>query len=165
MAIARTAQVDQFLDGNVFWLEEFRRTAEKMPPSDKAIIESVRGKLDSRMGGGLLTFSGGVTSPAAASEMEQSLRDSQHVVLAPGSGQLPDDKAPYNWSFSANVVINPEYVRESREFEFEPTLPEEMPPKDVLEDEPIVSASDDAVESAASSDLIEPTKTIGDSRS
>ena len=41
--VARTARVDEFLDGNVNWLSEIRRLAVNMPPSDKMKVKSIVG--------------------------------------------------------------------------------------------------------------------------
>jgi Tfp pilus assembly PilM family ATPase len=127
-AIARTEKVETFLDGNVFWLDELRRAAEKMPSSDKAIVDSITAEPRTG-GGGQLTFSGGVTSSSIVGELEESLRDENRIVIGKGTG-LVANKAPYNWTFTETVIIPPELVRETRDL---PATPPEGEPESVSE--------------------------------
>ncbi|WP_164103091.1 hypothetical protein [Candidatus Laterigemmans baculatus] len=112
-AMARTAKVDAFLDGDVFWLDELRRVATKMPPSENAIAESFSARVG-RNGGGTLVITGGVTDSETISRFEAALRDSSHRVVGKGLGQV-SESAPYLWEFSETIEIDPESVRTARQ--------------------------------------------------
>ena len=111
-SMARTEKVEAFLDGDVFWLNEFRRVATEMPASEYAIIESVAAE-SGRFGGGVLTIAGGATSSDTVSELESKLRDENHIVSGKGISVVAD-KAPYKYTYTAGIAMTPEVVREER---------------------------------------------------
>lgn len=112
-AITRTARVEEFLDGDVLWLDELRRVAVNMPPAEQAIIDSFSAKVD-RDGGGTLVIGGGVTDSETIGEFEAALRDEDHRVAGRGLGSV-SSRSPYNWEFIETIAIAAEYVRQSRE--------------------------------------------------
>lgn len=111
--IARTEQVDMFLDGNVIWLDELRRTALQMPPAEEAIVSAIVAETDPRIGGGALTLIGNVTSGGVVNAFEESLRDENHSVVGRGSNAVAD-KAPYNFTLNETVSVPATYVRSQR---------------------------------------------------
>ena len=113
-SVTRTERVDQFLDGDVNWLDAMRLLASEMPESDKLIVKSISGTTDQRRGGGTLTVIGGVTDPKVIDEFEESLRDENHQVV--GDGSKYDDKAKdkYRWAYNEKITIPPDYVRQLR---------------------------------------------------
>ena len=113
-SVIRTARVDQFLDTNVNWLEEMRRLAKQMPPSEQVIVRSVAGSIDQRSGGGKLTVVGGMTSSGVLSQFQESLRDENHKVLGEGLNQDERAKDSYRWTFNESITIPPEYIHELR---------------------------------------------------
>jgi len=112
-SIGKTERVDQFLDASVIWLDQLRRLAERMPPSDQAIIKSVSGVSLPRDGGGRLTLSAAATSPVVVDEMESSLRDETHSVSGTGAADLGERQA-YRWGFSQSVDVIPSAIRDAR---------------------------------------------------
>lgn len=112
-SIARTAQVDAFLDGDVFWLDELRRAAVQMPPAEQAIVNALIAKVE-RNGGSSLAISGGVTDSEAHGELVAALRDESRRVVGEGLKRVSNQE-PYNWAFKETIVIAPEFVRQLRE--------------------------------------------------
>ncbi|MCA9135398.1 MAG: hypothetical protein KDB00_01530 [Planctomycetales bacterium] len=112
-SIERTEKVDAFLDGDVNWLDELRRLAEKVPPSDKFIVRSISGVSDTRRGGGTLRVESAVTDPAVINEMEESLRDQQHSVVGKGSQEQKGQDA-YKWTVTESVSVDGLSIRNTR---------------------------------------------------
>lgn len=112
-SLARTEMVDQYLDGDVNWLNEIRRLARRAPESEKLILRSISMKNDPRSGGGIMTVEGAVTKPAVIEEFEAAVRDPNRNVQGDGASEVrsPDK---YRWSFTETIEISPEYVREQR---------------------------------------------------
>jgi hypothetical protein len=111
-SIARTEQIDQFLDQDVNWLDELKRFAEKAPPSDKLIVESIAATADSRTGASL-RISGAVTDLEVIDQMEASLRDETHSVVGKGT-QQQDKSGPYRYTFTETITISNEDLRNIR---------------------------------------------------
>ncbi|MGB7347050.1 MAG: hypothetical protein WBD20_22690 [Pirellulaceae bacterium] len=113
-SVARTERVDQFLDGDVNWLNELRRLTTKMPESDKMIVKSISGTTDQRNGGGTLMLVGGVTDPKVIDQFEEAVRDDSHQVV--GDGSKADVRATdkYRWNYNEKVTVPPDYVRSLR---------------------------------------------------
>ena len=124
-SVARTERVDRFLDGGVNWLDEIRRLAEKMPPSDKLIVSSITGKSDKRNGGGDLTVVGGVRNPDTQASFGEALRDESHKVL--GEGSKENGKGDYRWSLNETILIPSNHVRNQRYIGLSPVLNEQAP--------------------------------------
>ncbi len=112
-SLARTEMVDQYLDGDVNWLNEIRRLARRAPESEKLILRSISMKNDPRSGGGIMTVEGAVTKPSVIEEFEAAVRDPNRNVQGDGASEVrsPDK---YRWSFTETIEISPEYVREQR---------------------------------------------------
>jgi Tfp pilus assembly PilM family ATPase len=112
-SIRRTAVVDSYLDGNVNWLDELRRLANSMPPSEQMIVRSINAAVDDRSGGGTMTIVGGATEPEVIVQFERALRDETHRVTGDGAGETAaiDD---YRWKFSESISIDGSQVRQTR---------------------------------------------------
>ncbi len=111
--IEETEKVDKFLDVDVNWLDELRRLANSMPPSDQMILTSITATGDARHGGGTLDVSGSVTDPAVIEQFEESLRDESHRVVGDGSKRL-NSKDAYRWTLSEKITVTPESIRNAR---------------------------------------------------
>jgi hypothetical protein len=112
-SITRTERVDQFLDASVNWLDQLRRLADSMPPSEQAIVKNINGVSLPRDGGGRLTLTAAAMSPVIVDEMESALRDEVHSVAGTGANDL-GAKETYRWGFSQMIDLLPSAVRESR---------------------------------------------------
>lgn len=123
-SLARTEQVDQFLDTNVVWLDQLRRLANKMPPAEQVIIKSVDGVAMQRGGGGQLVIAGAAISPTIVDGMESALRDEDHSVSGSGASDLGEKEA-YRWGFKQTVTIAQEPIRQKRYEAFAEVLAEE----------------------------------------
>ncbi|QDT09351.1 type IV pilus biogenesis protein PilM [Planctomycetes bacterium K23_9] len=113
-SVERTERVDQFLDGDVNWLDELRRLVALMPDSDSMIVRSVSGTTDQRNGGGTLTLVGGVTDPKVIDEFEAAVRDESHQIVGDGSKADERAKDKYRWNYTEKVTVPSDYVRQLR---------------------------------------------------
>ena len=111
--VERTEKVDLFLDGNVQWLNELKRLADQMPPSNEMIVRSISASADQRSGGGKLQVAGGAVSPSVIDDFEQSLRDATHEVIGDGASEDKKD-ATYRWGFSEAIQVTAESLRNQR---------------------------------------------------
>lgn len=111
--ITRTEQIDQFLDSDVNWLDEFEQLAASMPPSDELIVKEVLAASNPRGGGGRIVVTGLVTSPDVIKQFENVMRDESHQVIGDKVTQLASDDA-YRWKMSETIRLAPEAVRTKR---------------------------------------------------
>ncbi|EMI53888.1 type IV pilus biogenesis protein PilM [Rhodopirellula sallentina] len=111
--IERTELIDQFLDSDVNWLDEFERLATTMPPADELIIKEVNAVSNPREGGGRIVISGLVTSPEVIDAFETAIRDETHQVTGDKVTQLATDDA-YRWQMIETIAVAPTAVREKR---------------------------------------------------
>lgn len=112
-SITRTELVDQFLDGNVIWLEQLRRLTDKMPPAEQVIVKTISAKSNVAAGGGQLILQAAAKSPGVVHEMEASIRDEHHSVGGTGTNDLGEDQN-YRWGFNHVISIEPSLVRKQR---------------------------------------------------
>lgn len=112
-SIGRTNLVETFVDGDVFWLDEFRRIAEQLPTSKEVMVSSVSASIP-RDGGGEIKLAGGASNAGAVAEIGALLRDDQHTVLSKGY-TLNADKAPYQYSFDETITFDRAYIHNSHE--------------------------------------------------
>jgi len=150
--IGKTAQFDAFLDGNVIWLDELRRTATILPPADEAIVTDVVARVN-REGGGSLTVSGAVTRSSTVAKMEALLRDENHTVVGKGTDSSSSKIDGYDWSFSETIILDPEFIRLQREMARQGLKMQASEVADTVDAEEAEEADD-----AESEDGAEPTK-------
>lgn len=112
-SIQRTEQIDQFLDGNVQWLDEIERLAQRMPGSDEMIIRSISASAGGREGGGQFVVTGGAIRPDAIDDFEKALRDDRHSVVGDGASEDKSENL-YRWGFTETITIEAEKVRNRR---------------------------------------------------
>ena len=112
-SVARTAKVDQYLNGNVNWLSELQRLAVSMPPSEKMIVRRIAGRIDDRRGGGQLTIVGGVTEPEVINRFENALRDESHHVAGDGVSEKKAEDG-YDFGFTESIKVDANVVQAIR---------------------------------------------------
>ena len=162
VSIARTELVDKYLDGDVNWLNEIRRLAEKMPESDKLIVRSVSGTTNARSGGGTMQVLGAVTKPAVIDEFEGAVRDDFRSVQGNGASELRTSDQ-YRWSFEETIEIQPSYVRDQRYIGIRGALEEADEAAENLEatpaDEPVMESDSRApAEDRSPAEIVETEK-------
>ncbi|WP_404307382.1 hypothetical protein [Neorhodopirellula lusitana] len=118
--IARTDRVDQFLNGDVNWLEELQRLASRMPGADQLMLQEISATADSREGGGRLVVTGRVTSPDVIVELESAMRDDAHQVTGDKVTQLATQDA-YRWQMTQTISVNADAVQTERYARMNPT--------------------------------------------
>ncbi|MEM1226979.1 MAG: hypothetical protein AAGJ40_14875 [Planctomycetota bacterium] len=126
-SIARTDQIDRFLDSDVNWLGELDRLSQSIAPADQLILSQVSAVSDMRSGGGRVTIAGAVTSPQVIDQMESDLRDDRHGVIGDGASQI-DTKDAYRWRIRETVSVNADAVREDRYRQIENAAESPDPP-------------------------------------
>lgn len=161
--IDQTARVDQFLNGDVNWLEELQRLATTMPASDQLILREVNAASDARDGGGRLVVSGRVTSPKVIDEFEATLRDESHQVIGDKVTQLATEDA-YRWQMTQTILVSPDAVRSQRydriqqQDETDEPPPEETPRDEKAADEEAIDR-EEILDGTAHSDM-RPTNEV-----
>ena len=111
--VAQTEEIDVFLDEDVHWLDEFKRIAANVPPSDQMIVSNVYASSTAK-GGGTIKFAGAVVSPDVIETMESALREANYQVQSGSSNKLPR-ATRYTWSFDETITIPASAVRQARE--------------------------------------------------
>ena len=139
-ALAALSRVDQFLDGNVQWLDEIRRLADRMPGSDQMIVRSITASADQRTGGGKLVVSGGAISPDSIEEFESSVRDENHSVIGDGASEEKSSDA-YRWGFTETIQVDASRVRNVRYERILAALNAEPSNSETVNSEPTASES------------------------
>lgn len=112
-SIAKTEKIDQFLDGDVNWLDEMRRFANEAPPSDKLMVDTIYASSDIRKGGGDLRLTGTVAQPNVIDDLEAALRDETHGVVGKGSQQQNRERG-YRWDFNETITLSGPTMRSLR---------------------------------------------------
>ncbi|OYP31107.1 hypothetical protein [Rhodopirellula sp. MGV] len=111
-SIAKTEEIDKFLDRDVNWLDELRRFAELAPPSDKMIVRSLAANSLTK-GGGYLRIGGNVTESGVIDKMQTAIRDDTHSVVVKDINVEPgEDK--YRWSFTQTITVDGPEIRNVR---------------------------------------------------
>ncbi len=159
--IERTELVDQFLDSDVNWLDEFEQLAASMPPADELIVKEVLAASNPRGGGGRLVVTGLVTSPEVIKQFETVMRDDTHQVTGDKVTQLPSDDA-YRWKMSETIRLAPEAVREKRYTQMTALGPSDSEPEPTAESESSTDP-DPGVEPASSAELETNSEQTADS--
>lgn len=137
--IQRTEQIDQFLDSDVNWLDEFEQLAASMPPSHELIVKEVLASSNPRGGGGRMVVTGLVTSPDVIKQFETVMRDESHQVSGDKVTQLPSEDA-YRWKMSETIRLAPEAVRAKRYERMLAVGMASVAPEADVETEPVASS-------------------------
>lgn len=111
--IAKVDRIDQFLNGDVNWLEELERLAIAMPGADQLMLSDVNATANTRVGGGSIVISGRVTSPDVIDEFEAAMRDESHQAIGDKVTQIASNDS-YRWQMTQTVSVSPEAVQEQR---------------------------------------------------
>ncbi len=95
--------VNQWLAGNVLWLEELRELSIRAPEDqDAVLLRMSMAPVRSGEGGGTITFQGLAADPLTVTRMEYMLRDGFHRVSSRSIRQR-DRQKDYPWHFSTSV--------------------------------------------------------------
>ncbi|MFM8252789.1 MAG: type IV pilus biogenesis protein PilM [Planctomycetota bacterium] len=98
-----SGEVDEFVAGDVIWLDELCKVSLDFLPPDKAIVSKLSGQV-AQNGGGNLTLEGRVADSTDIEELESRLRDEAHRVVGTGS-QYDNREGQYPWTFKETLVI------------------------------------------------------------
>jgi hypothetical protein len=104
---ANAERVDEFVAGDVLWLEELRRLSTKLPPPEDAAVISLSFGTRVSGGGGQLTADGYVRQPPTIDLLRRNVRDATHKVS--GSGLQEEEQQPaLRWRFKETIQVLPE---------------------------------------------------------
>jgi Tfp pilus assembly PilM family ATPase len=142
---AHWKKVEQFLKGDIQWLDQLAYLSDKALPPDKMILRETNVALIPTSNQGKVTTRIDLVEQKLAPELEHSLRDEMHQIgskeIRPGT----DRNSAYGWTVDPEIYVEPSPVVDPL------TLP---PPK---KKEPAENAADKKAE-AASDDKVEPKK-------
>ena len=148
ITISELERVDQFLDGDVMWLDELRALARQSPPSEQLILDELRGETDARTGGGTITVKGRVTKPEVIDNLAAAMRSDHRDVIGEAVNEVKGDDA-YRFSFAQAMEVSADWVRDSRYQRFASLMASE-PAKEAGEiDDAIGEDAPDAIEMAS----------------
>jgi hypothetical protein len=157
--IARQQEVDKFVRGDVNWLDELSRLAEKLPDSKDVILRdttlSLRG--GNSVSIGEISTTAFVNRTEVGPQLEQQLRDAYHKVEGKNAQRATPQIQGYPWSFKESIAILPQ------EKSAKP-IPKSQSPEAPKGDSKTVSASSEkpaAVSSAEKPQAVLTSKTEG----
>jgi Tfp pilus assembly PilM family ATPase len=108
--IARHQEVDKFVRGDVNWLDELSRLAEKLPNSKDVILRdttmSLRG--GNSVSIGEISTTAFVNRTEVGPQLEQQLRDTYHKVEGKNAQRATPQIEGYPWSFKESIAILPQ---------------------------------------------------------
>jgi Tfp pilus assembly PilM family ATPase len=121
------AELEQFMEGDIIWLDELEKLSRAAPPPGQAIATQFRANLQAN-DTGKIAVEGVVVDSALIDDFESRLRDPAHRVS--GKGGAFDQRGELPWEFNETITIDPtQIVSES--------LPEAAPtPKSTAENTP-----------------------------
>ena len=96
-------EIDEFVAGDIVWLDELSKVSLDFLPPDKAIVSKLSG-IVAQNGGGSLTVEGRVTDSTDIEDLESRLRDEAHRVVGAGS-QYDAREGQYPWTFKETLII------------------------------------------------------------
>ncbi|MBI1904233.1 MAG: hypothetical protein HYS13_24320 [Planctomycetia bacterium] len=104
---ANADRVDEFVSGDVVWLEELRELSTELPPPEEATVAGMTFGTRVAGGGGQLIADGYVRQSSTIDLMERKLRDERHKVSGTGGG-YEDQQPTLRWRFKETIQVLPE---------------------------------------------------------
>ncbi len=99
---AKTEEIDNFVRGDVTWLDELKTLSEKLPPSNEILVTRLRA-MPMMDGGGQLLLDGYANESADIGEMVHRLKDDRREARSKG-GYQNKQRTDYPWRFD-NVTV------------------------------------------------------------
>ncbi len=96
--------IQQFAKGSPNWLDELSFLAEKIPSSDKIMMDSPTFTL-TNSGAGEMKFSLLSSDKNSISELRESLHSDNYTVMTKTTGELPKPEGKYRYRSDASIVI------------------------------------------------------------
>jgi Tfp pilus assembly PilM family ATPase len=103
-SVRESQSIDEFVSGDITWLDEIYRASDKFLPPEQAIVSQLTG-MAQQGGGGQLVVEGHVKQSGEIDDLENRLRDALHRVSGSG-GQFDPRQAQYPWQFKATVAVD-----------------------------------------------------------
>ena len=101
--ISEYKSVQQWMRGDVNWLDEMRDISTELPPPDQAKVREFRANI-SPSGNGLIVLEGIVDNQQTISAVERNLRDERHRVRGEG-GLFEEQDDKYPWRFKETITV------------------------------------------------------------
>jgi Tfp pilus assembly PilM family ATPase len=103
----KAKQIDLWLGGEINWLDEIARVANKAPKSPDMMLTSLVIPFHESNKPSVIQLSGFLKDSTLQPTFVSSLRDDRHIISPKGSGES-DKIARYKWQVSADVEVKPE---------------------------------------------------------
>jgi Tfp pilus assembly PilM family ATPase len=97
-------QVQSFLDTAPNWLDELTYISQRIPGSDKVIVQAPSFNV-SRAGVGTINFKMRADASETIGAFEKSLQGEQYVVQGSNSMETPQSKDRYKWSVDETITL------------------------------------------------------------
>ena len=101
--ISEYKSVQEWMRGDINWLDEMRDISTELPPPDQAKVREFRANI-SPSGNGLIVLEGIVDNQQTISTVERNLRDERHRVRGEG-GLFEEQDDKYPWRFKETIVV------------------------------------------------------------
>ncbi|MCA9191680.1 MAG: hypothetical protein KDB03_07960 [Planctomycetales bacterium] len=98
-------QIESFLKGSPNWLDELAYISQRIPASEKVILNSPHFTQSSN-GSSAMQFSVGADESSTVSEFEATLRDPQHAVTMKKVGESQRPGGRYDWEAVATITVS-----------------------------------------------------------
>lgn len=102
-SVREAQSIDEFVAGDVTWLDELYVVSERFLPPEQAIASQLS-CLTQQGGGGQLILEGHVKQSNEIDDLESRLRDALHRVSGSG-GQFDPRQSQYPWQFKATIAV------------------------------------------------------------
>ena len=100
----QVAELEQFVQGDIVWLEELRRISQAAPPPGDAIATQFRATLQAN-NTGKIALEGVVVDAALLEDFEARMRNAAHRVS--GVGGTYEERGELPWQFNETITIDP----------------------------------------------------------
>ncbi len=101
--LGQVAQIEEFTQADVTWLDEFHQLSQRVLPADEARVTKLT--LSSRPPmGGRMVLEGYVRESSLIGKLEDELRDDAHRVVGKG-GSYDEIRRQFPWRFNETITV------------------------------------------------------------
>ncbi len=102
----RVEKVDEFVRGDVVWLEKLRKLSNEFPPADQALVTQLVVNAGGAQGGGQARVECAAKQISTIDAIERQLREKGNQVSGTGA-QREERLGDYGWKSTETIVVPP----------------------------------------------------------
>ena len=115
-------KVEGFMSADFNWLDELDYLSKKSLPADKAIYNGFAFSIEPRTNNATIATRYETPEQEIAPKLQNSLRDTAHVVTGTGISKNPDKSGKFPWIQDLIVKIQPQTVADPRQWKQTPVV-------------------------------------------